>query len=315
MYPDGLQEDLTNKIYERIKQHRNNFHTIMYNRYLEFLPLTISYEHTDEHLINKVRLENILRSGYGAVIGELTTGKIGLIGYIITEKKNPLATFVNLEKYNQNDITFILSPALLLPKYEEISDIDNYEKGNFIVIWNKPLNYNNDYKIVKHYVDELTEIIVSRFSIIMQAKINTFLRDEFGSEDMSEIASSLYNGKPWIKTSSKFDPEEHIISISNTAFVSALTELKRTYQNIISELNSMLGLNSLGVDKESGVSQTEANSNRSFKKANENIYLRSRNEQLEKLNAKYGTHFHAEYVDSMVKELSSLEKLEVIENG
>lgn len=313
--PDLIQLDITTKIYERIQEHRNNFHDIMCNRYLEFLPLTISYEHTDDHLINKVRLENILRCGYGAVIGELTTGKIGLLGYITTQKKNPLSTFVNLEKYNQNDIDFILSPALRLSKYEELSDIDNYENGNFIVIWNKPLNYNNDYAIVKHYVDELTEIIVSRFSIIMQAKINTFLRDEFGSEDMSEIASDLYNGKPWIKTTSKFDPEEHIISISNTAFVSALTELKRTYQNIISELNSMLGLNSLGVDKESGVSQTEANSNRSFKKANENIYLRSRNEQLEKLNAKYGTHFHAEYVDSMVQELSSLEKLEVIENG
>lgn len=148
----------------------------------------------------------------------------------------------------------------------------------------------------------------------MQAKINTFLRDEFGSDDIENIASMLYNGQPWIKTSMKFDIEEHIISISNNSFVSSLAELKRTYQNIIAELNSMLGLNSLGVDKESGVSNAEATSNRSFKKANENIYIRSRNSELEKLNKKYGTKFKAEYIDSMVSELSSLEKVEVIEN-
>lgn len=311
---DLIQKQFTEKITERIKHHRNNFNLMMYNRYYEFLPLTIGYENTEDHFINQIKLEYFLRMGYGAVLGEMKNHKIGLLGYVRTNRKEITDNFLKYKKYKKFDITFTIPKTLLLDEYEELSYYDGLEKGNFVVLWNKPINLNNDFNIVKHYVDELTEIIVSRFSIIMQAKINTFLRDEFGSEDIENIATSLYNGQPWIKTSMKFDIEEHIISISNNSFVSSLAELKRTYQNIISELNSMLGLNSLGVDKESGVSNAEATSNRSFKKANENIYIRSRNSELEKLNKKYGTDFKAEYIDSMVSELSSLEKVEVIEN-
>lgn len=314
-FKDGLEQEITEKIYQRILYHRNRFNRLFFNRYIEFLPLTIGYENIEDNLIDQIKLELILRQGRGAVIGELSNGKIGLLGYIINKYNQydfNSVNYVNNYRFTKNDINFIISRKLRCNNYIELSDYDDFETGNFVVLWNKPRTFTNDFEIVNHYTDELTEIIVSRYSIIMQSKINTFLRDEFGSEDLSEIASDLYNGKPYIKTTSKFDVEEHIINISNTAFVSALAELKRTYQNIIAELNSMLGLNSLGVDKESGVSNVEAQSNRSFKKANENIYLRARNEPLEKLNRKFGTSLHAEYYDSMITQLSSLEKVEVI---
>ena len=76
----------------------------------------------------------------------------------------------------------------------------------------------------------------------------------------------------------------------------------------------MLGLNTLGVDKESGVSDAEAQSNKSFKKANENIYLTARNEPLALYNKKFGTSIHAEYRDQQVKELSSIERVNLIED-
>lgn len=312
---DLIQTSFTEKITERIDYHRNRFNRIIKSRYMEFLPLTIGYENTDNVNIDQIKLEYILRCGYGACVGEDNKGKICLLGYIKNTTYNRLYfNYLDRNKiYTTKDIYFTIPKRKRNKQYLELRP-ETKSLGNFVVLWNKPLNYNNDYEIIEHYCSELTEIIVSRYSIIMQAKINTFLRDEFGSDDMENIASALYNGKPWIKTSTKFDVEEHIVNISNVAFVSCLAELKRTYQNILAELNSMLGLNSLGVDKESGVSQTEANSNRSFKKANENIYLRSRNSSLELLNKKYGLEIHAEYVDSMVKELSSLEKVEVIAN-
>ena len=74
----------------------------------------------------------------------------------------------------------------------------------------------------------------------------------------------------------------------------------------------MLGLSSLGVDKESGVSDEEAQSNASFKKSNENIYLFARNNALKFLNERYEMDIHAEFSENMVKELSSLEKLEML---
>lgn len=312
---DLIQENFIEKITQRITHHRNRFNLIIKSRYMEFLPLTIGYENTESVNIDQLKLEYILRCGYGACVGEDSNGDICLLGYIKNTTYNRL-DFNYLDKrkiYTTKDIYFTIPKIKRNKQYIELKE-ETKVVGNFIVLWNKPLNYTNDYEIVDHYCSELTEIIVSRYSIIMQAKINTFLRDEFNSDDMENMASSLYNGQPWIKTSKKFDVEEHIVNISNVAFVSCLAELKRTYQNILAELNSMLGLNSLGVDKESGVSQTEANSNRSFKKANENIYLRSRNTSLELLNKKYGLNIHAEYVDSMVKELSSLEKVEVLAN-
>lgn len=310
-----IEQSFTEKITDRITNHRNRFFNILYARYAEFLPLVISYEHTENPKISldKINLEIMLRSGYSVAVGELADGTIGILGYLENHHQYLYNTiyFDNVPK-TAKDICFIINDIQKKKTYKEITPYN--KEGNFVILNNKPLAYTNDFEIVSHYASELTEIIVSRFSIIMQAKINTFLRDEFGSEDMENIASSLYNGQPWIKTTTKFDVNDHIVNISNVAFVSALTELKRTYQNILSELNSMLGLNSLGVDKESGVSKTEAESNRSFKKSNENIYLRGRNEPLKLLNDVYGLDIEAEYIDSMVSEISSLEKLEVIAN-
>lgn len=311
-----IEQSFTEKITDKISNHRNRFYNILFSRYAELLPLVISYEHTDTSKvsIDKINLEIMLRQGYAVVIGELTTGVIGILGYIDNKREQYQynTIYFNNVPRTSKDINFIISDLLKKPEYREITPYN--KNGNFVVLNNKPLAFVNDFEIVNHYTTELTEIVVSRFSIIMQSKINTFLRDEFNSDDMENVASSLYNGQPWIKTSTKFDVNDHIVNISNVAFVSALSELKRTYQNILSELNSMLGLNSLGVDKESGVSKTEAESNRSFKKSNENIYLRGRNEPLTLLNEKYGTNIQAEYVDSMVSEISSLEKLEVLAN-
>lgn len=310
-----IEQSFTEKITDRITNHRNRFFNILYARYAEFLPLVISYEHTKNPKISldKINLEIMLRSGYSVAVGELADGTIGILGYLENRYQYLYNTiyFDNVPKTSK-DICFIINDLQQMKTYKEITPYN--KDGNFVILNNKPLAYTNDFEIVSHYASELTEIIVSRFSIIMQAKINTFLRDEFGSEDMENIASSLYNGQPWIKTTTKFDVNDHIVNISNVAFVSALSELKRTYQNILSELNSMLGLNSLGVDKESGVSKTEAESNRSFKKSNENIYLRGRNEPLKRLNEVYGLDIEAEYVDSMVSEISSLERLEVVAN-
>ena len=172
----------------------------------------------------------------------------------------------------------------------------------------------SDFMVVRYYANELAEIVTSRYSLVMQSKILTFVRDDVGSEDASEIVNKLYNGIPYVKSSKQFDPEESILQWNGIDAISKLAELKREYQNKIAELNAMLGLNTLGVDKESGVSDAEAQSNKSFKKANENIYLTARNEPLALYNKKYGTNIHAEYRDQQVKELSSIERVNLIED-
>ena len=150
----------------------------------------------------------------------------------------------------------------------------------------------------------------------MQAKISTVIRGEANDEDVEQITQDLYNGSPFIKTTKFFDPDESILSINEgQGLISALPELKREYQNNIAELNNILGLTSLAVDKESGVSQSEAESNKAYQKANAGIYLQARNEKLKHYNDKYKTKLKASFRDEIASELSSLEKVQILDGG
>src|SRR5699024_1822546 len=167
-------------------------------------------------------------------------------------------------------------------------------------------NYVNDLEIVRHYTDELSEIVLSRFSLAMQAKINTFLIGDIGDETINQIAQDLYNGSPYVKVSTLFDVKDNIYTFNNQNLSTNFVELKREYQNKISELNNMLGINSLAVEKASGVSDTEAKSNRSFTTSNANIYLQSRNEPLEKLNKRFNLNLQAIYNDEVASEFAGV---------
>ena len=306
-----IEQSFKEKIKQRVVTHRNRFYKLIYNRYAEILPFTISYENIDERFkVDLIQLESMLRHNYNVAIGEDVTGDIVILGYVNSNNKNNFDYNYLPKTYTKKDINFIINEAYILPIYNQLNQFN--KNGNFIVIQNKVYNYINDYEIIEHYAEEIAEISLSRFSLILQAKVMTFFRGDLNGDDLEEVIDDLFNGAPAIKTSVQFDVNENIIRFDNGNITSTLTELKREFQNKLSELNSMLGLSSLGVDKESGVSDEEAQSNASFKKSNENIYLFARNNALKFLNERYEMDIHAEFSENMVKELSSLEKLEML---
>ena len=306
-----IGQSFKEKIKQRVVTHRNRFYKLIYNRYAEILPFTISYENIDERFkVDLIQLESMLRHNYNVVIGEDVTGDIVILGYVNLSNKNNFDYHYLPKTYTKKDINFIINEAYILPEYTQLNQFN--KNGNFIVIQNKVYNYINDYEIIEHYAEEIAEISLSRFSLILQAKVMTFFRGDLNGDDLEEVIDDLFNGAPAIKTSVQFDVNENIIRFDNGNITSTLTELKREFQNKLSELNSMLGLSSLGVDKESGVSDEEAQSNASFKKSNGNIYLFARNNALKFLNERYEMNIHAEFSENMVKELSSLEKLEML---
>lgn len=306
-----IEQSFKEKIKQRVVTHRNRFYKLIYNRYAEILPFTISYENIDERFkVDLIQLESMLRHNYNVAIGEDVTGDIVILGYVNSNNKNNFDYNYLPKTYTKKDINFIINEAYILPIYNQLNQFN--KNGNFIVIQNKVYNYINDYEIIEHYAEEIAEISLSRFSLILQAKVMTFFRGDLNGDDLEEVIDDLFNGAPAIKTSVQFDVNENIIRFDNGNITSTLTELKREFQNKLSELNSMLGLSSLGVDKESGVSDEEAQSNASFKKSNENIYLFARNNALKYLNERYKMDIHAEFSENMVKELSSLERLEML---
>lgn len=312
----GLLIESTEEIESRVIRYRNEFATIMYRRYLELLPSLITYKYPDDSrskiAVDFVKLELGLRAGREMVIGRCTDNKLRLWGY---HNNNASQDEVfNLDNYfkplTAQNINLIIDKKLIPNNASEIT-FENNNKGDFVVLRNKTVNLNSDFAIIKHYVEALTEIVVSRYSLAMQMKIMTFFIGQPNDETTNQVANKLYNGTPFVKVSQYFDPEESMTTFDNSNASSNLTELKREYQNYLSELNNMLGINSLAVDKESGVSNAESNGNTSYVTANANIYMEARRRAFHKLNDRFGYKIKTYYNDRIASEISQMTDLNI----
>ena len=163
-----------------------------------------------------------MRNGYQVALGQTTKGVTMLLGTIKSTNNQIAPYYYNV--LNEKDIEFFIPKELQLKHYTNITP---FQDGNFIILRNKPLTYMSDFMVVRYYANELAEIVTSRYSLVMQSKILTFVRDDVGSEDASEIVNKLYNGIPYVKSSKQFDPEESILQWNGIDAISKLAELKR----------------------------------------------------------------------------------------
>ena len=172
----GVKSELNEDISRRVIEHRNRFRRLIFNRFVEFLPLLINYTDRDKTAIDFIQLETALRSGYQVVVGKARNDQIMILGYIQGQYYRSSNDYFknfnfNFERrLNEKDITYVIPEYLRPTQALEIQNYDNCTSGDFIVLRNKPVTLNNDYLIIEHYCDELAEIILSRFSLIMQYK-------------------------------------------------------------------------------------------------------------------------------------------------
>lgn len=315
-YLNSIDLELNQSLKEKVVNHKERFIQLFKARYQEMIPSLVKYKNDHQVSIDFLKVEIALRNGYDVVIGETTNRNIQVIGYATTKqtKENPSDLFSS-HTMRHGDIHFVIPNHLRLKYYKEISNDDECQTGNFVVLRNKTVQYISDYDILNHYVDELAEIVLSRYSISMQVKITTLFLGEPNDESLNQIISDVYNGNPYIKGSKLFDPDDQIYHMKNEGIAQNFQELKREYQNKIAELNTMLGINSLAVEKASGVSDEEAKSNRGYTTTNANIYLDARNHGLKKLNKRYGFEIEAMYNDEVTSEFSEFHKeIELKEN-
>ena len=314
-YRKIIDKELNEKLVDRIIHHKARFKSIFKARYLEMLPSLIKYNNEESVSIDFLKVEVALRNGYDVVIGETKNRKIMILGYAnsMQTSENPADLF-STRKLRHGDITFTIPKHLQLDYYREITNEDHCKTGNFVVLRNKTVQYVNDLEIINHYIEELGEIVSSRFSISMQVKISNLFLGDPNDESMLQLIENIYNGNPYIPGSKLFDPEEQIITIKNDGIAQNFQELKREYQNKISELNNAIGINSLAVEKESGVSDEEAKSNRGYTTSNANINLDGRNHGLKKLNKRYNLKLEAVYNDQVASEFQELIEKEEVSN-
>ena len=304
----GISENTTDDLLQRVLDHKKDFIRIFKGRYKEMLPSLIKYENTENTSIDFLKVEVALRNNYEIAIGRTTENNLQVLGIVKSKQtdSNPANLFIS-EPLTQDDIDFVIPKRLQLDHLQEISHYDRCETGDFVVLRNKTINQVNDYAILDFYVKELAEISLSRYSISMQAKINTLFLGDVNDETITEIVNLVYSGAPYIKTSHLFEPEEQIYHMNNDNIAHNFVELKREYQNKISELNNMLGMNALAVEKASGVSDSEAKGNRAYSTTNANIYLDGRNQGLEKLNKRFpDVNIMAMYDDEVASEFGKI---------
>lgn len=315
-YNESINKTLNKTLKDKVVHHRERFTKLFKARYMEMLPSLIKYKNAETVSVDFMKVEIALRNGYDVVIGETKNGSIQVIGYATSNKtsSNP-SDLWSSNSLRHADINFIIPKYLQLDYYKEVSHDDSCQSGNFVVLRNKNLNYVSDVEIIDHYVDELSEIVLSRYSISMQVKITTLFLGEPNDETTREIISDIYNGNPYIPASKLFDPKEQIFFMNNEGVAQNFQELKREYQNKISEMNNMIGMNSLAVEKASGTSDEEAKSNRAFVTSNANINLDGRNNGLLKANKRWDLDIEAIYNDEVSSEFEKLHQLQENKEG
>lgn len=292
---DRLGVELSRDLSRKVIEHRDKFYDFFIGRYMEGLANLFYYSIKP---FDKATLEIALREGYGVAVGVNKFGQLGILGYINNNQfaYNRPDLLLKPKRYTGNMINYTM-PSDLLPEraktnqFLEIWNWDNGQTGDFVVFWNKQINLTNDFQIIQHYGEELAEIVASRFSLIMQAKIQTVLTGDPGDETINQMISAIYNGNPFVKLAKTFDIEDHLITINNTDLANNLAQLKTEYQNKIAELNALFGINVLAVDKESGVTASEANGNLGYVTMNGNVWLESRQKALDLLNARFNKKY------------------------
>lgn len=292
---DRLGVELSRDLSRKVIEHRDKFYDFFIGRYMEGLANLFYYSIKP---FDKATLEIALREGYGVAVGTNKFGQLGILGYINNNQfaYNRPDLLLKPKRYTGNMINYTM-PSDLLPEraktnqFLEIWNWDNGQTGDFVVFWNKQINLTNDFQIIQHYAEELAEIVASRFSLIIQAKIQTVLTGDPGDETINQMISAIYNGNPFVKLARTFDIEDHLITINNTDLANNLAQLKTEYQNKIAELNALFGINVLAVDKESGVTASEANGNLGYVTMNGNVWLESRQKALDLLNARFNKKY------------------------
>ena len=304
----GLGKELVKELAKKVLDHRNNFYKFFIGRYMEGLCSLFSYD-IDPH-IDVARLEIALRCGYGACFGKNNKDQNVLLGFVNDNfgfgTQSQLTQLIQYHRYNTDDIIYII-PESDRPKKigYEIIETNNGVDGDFIVFHNKAISMTNDLDIVKHYATELAEIVTSRFSLIMQSKIMTIFTGDVNDETLNQLISMYYSGQPFAKATKLFDPEENIIHIDNPSLANNLQQLKTEYQNKIAELNAQFGINVLAVDKESGVTESEANGNLGYVNMNTNVFLKIRKQKLALFNQRFGTNYKVSINNDIASKLAS----------
>ena len=236
--------------------------------------------------------------GY-SLIGGTSKEDIHVLG---VSNKNSLLGF------GQLNVPIMETKVIDDPISGELEQITRYapRKSGYVVITNK---YNQPYETAFGWSKTLHDKQITSQYAEMMANNKTsqyinarLLRAAFiglsKDKDLTalNIFNKIQNGDVFIGIDSgKINKFEDILQVIKLDVPDHLASLLTAFSKEWSELLGFLGVDSSGMVKSSGVSDTEANSNNQFVSAMRQVYLRGRQPGLDLLNKTFGTHLKARY--------------------
>lgn len=296
---EALDSTLSKALKKEVVAHKERFTQIYKGKLLEELPSLIGYSGAEDTSIDVLYTQYLLRNNYTVVIGELRDGSLGLLGTLNSGYKTSQNNYLLSMDFNKRDIKFIAPRSVRKEEYNALTYYNT--TGNCVAISNKLISYIDDRVVINHYVKELAEICISRYSLSIQARFLTFINTEDpSSQDVNNLVSAIYNGEPFPIVDSNISVMNELIKVfENTAFSSNSPELKSEFQNKLAELNHLIGVQSLSVEKKSGVSNDEARGNKSSTIGFGNVYLKSQQMSLNLLNKRFNKNLKAMYYSDL----------------
>lgn len=296
----------------------DNFATMeqdYYNIYVDYftnLVLNlITYENAPATLDERFLEFNLRYYGYARVggvdkdnvfvLGQNQNGEYGLnaLGSLIDQSTipNPFAV---------DDSTQEL-PYLTRMNYQDKND-------GYVTICNKYNYYMaglmttfTDMQLVDRVSKSLAKIKASEMRNIDLMKQQFIGLTKNKNLTANQVFQQIQEGKSFIGVDSDLGDITSILDVTDFNIQDYLPSLKTAWNNEVSELLTMLGIDTVGVDKKERLVAMEAAANAQLTEASANVYLQARNQQLEILNHVLGTKIEATFNQQAFQQLVKLQ--------
>lgn len=284
----------------------------IYNDYLTNLVLNlITYENSPDTLDERFLEFNLRYYGFARVggldqgnvfvLGQNQNGEYGLnaLGSLIDQSTIP-------NPFSVDDKTKDL-PYLTRMNYRE------HEAG-YVTLTNKYNYYMSglmstftDMQLIDRVSKSLAKIKASEMRNVDMMKQQFIGLTKNKNLTANQVYQQMQEGQSFIGIDEDLGDITRVLDVTDFNIHDYLASLKTAWNNEVSELLTMLGINTVGVDKKERLISMEAEANAQLTEASANVYLQARNQQLEILNEVLGTKIEATFNQQAFQQLVKLQ--------
>lgn len=268
---------------DRVNHVRERWYQTYVSRLTEILPYFIGYQNLPPTL-SALQIESQLRIGnQDLIIGLDAFNQLVVLG-------RPTGTTYNFYNYPLvTGIQFTIPREQQLPYQEYVQITPNQPNvGNFVLVRNRynPV-FKSDVEIIEDFAIHLSEIKKIRYSLTLQAGVSTYIKGKNINDNntINKMLDDIYEGAPFLKMESNLNTDNIFGTLDNSKVIPlVMSAMKDEQENIFNEALNLIGVDNVGVTKQSGISKDEVTANAALSNNINNIYLISRQEPFDLLN-------------------------------